>query len=222
MNNSIKMFCQTVLLLYLTIFSHCATTPYSTNNPKICKSETCATESTIVKSHLDQTVDPCENFYKFACGKYVRETILADDKAGQTSFDKLQDKVREQMITVLTEDPQPNEPYAFRLAKQFTGICINENGRNKNGVKPLLEIFEKFGGWPVLKNNNWISENWNLLNGSKQLFNHGLISDVILEFSVSADYRNSSKRVLYVSCCSLTTFSENFSVIFRDFILHLD
>lgn len=40
---------------------------------------------------MDSTVDPCVDFYKFSCGKYIKETKLADDQAStgtQSEMDK--------------------------------------------------------------------------------------------------------------------------------------
>lgn len=99
----------------------------------VCTSEVCAKESTIMRNSMDQTVNPCENFYDFACGNYVRNTVLPEDKAVDLSFFQVQDKVSEQLRLILMEDPQPDELQPFKLAKEFTKICMDEENLNKEG-----------------------------------------------------------------------------------------
>ena len=33
----------------------------------------------ILLQSMDETVNPCENFYQFACGKWIRNTKIQDD-----------------------------------------------------------------------------------------------------------------------------------------------
>lgn len=101
----------------------------------VCMSEVCAKESTIMRNSMDQNVNPCENFYDFACGNYVRNTVLPEDKAVDLSFFQLQDKVGEQLRLILMEDPQSDELQPFKLAKEFTKICMDEENLNKKGTK---------------------------------------------------------------------------------------
>lgn len=62
----------------------------------------------------------------------------------------------------------------------------------------MVDIFEAYGGWPVIEGKNWISESFNWLEISKQLSDDGLIN-VLLNWDVGIDLKNSSRRVLIVS-----------------------
>lgn len=72
-----------------------------------------------------------------------------------------------------------------------------------------MEILEKYGGWPVIKGNDWKFDEWNWLDVRNQISNDGLL-DLILAMSLSLDQKNSTKLVLTVSthihayfcCCS--------------------
>ncbi len=33
-----------------------------------------------VLAKVDLTVDPCEDFYQFACGNYIKNSVIPDDK----------------------------------------------------------------------------------------------------------------------------------------------
>ena len=42
---------------------------------------------------MDDTVDPCENFYQYACGSWMRKNVIPDDKTGYSTFTQLNDEV---------------------------------------------------------------------------------------------------------------------------------
>lgn len=105
---------------------------------EICTSELCEMESTKMQSYMNENVNPCENFYEFACGKYLRNTKLPDDRDLEISVTQVQDKVDEQLQSVLTEEFQSSETKPFRLAKMLTKTCMDEAMLNEKGT--FLEI----------------------------------------------------------------------------------
>lgn len=109
--------------------------------PAICGTERCAKEASSMLSSLDDAIDPCDNFYDFACGNFVRNTILPKNKTIIMSFTEVQDKVEEQLRTILTEEPYPNESKAFRLAKTFNRACLNETALNEMGKNESILIY---------------------------------------------------------------------------------
>lgn len=62
----------------------------------------------------------------------------------------------------------------------------------------MVEILEKYGGWPVVKGDDWKSENWEWMNVNQNISNDGLDDTLLFSLSVLTDQRNSSKRVLDV------------------------
>ena len=65
---------------------------YSLQNEKnICLSEACIASSHRLFNNIDLSVDPCQDFYKYSCGNYIKEAIIPDDKKKLTSFSPLED-----------------------------------------------------------------------------------------------------------------------------------
>lgn len=76
---------------------------------------------------MDPNVDPCDNFYEFACGKFERETVMPDDKTAVTSFSVIADKLKEQLRMVIEEPSTSNEAHPFVLAKSLYKACMNKS-----------------------------------------------------------------------------------------------
>lgn len=166
----------------------------------VCTSAVCVNESMNLLSYMDTAVDPCDNFYNFVCGKYLRETVLPEDKSVDLSFYRIADKLNDQIQEVLLEEPQPNELHTVKLAKDFLKICLDEKQLNAAGIQPMVKYLEKYGGWPVTKGENeWNEDNWDWLNAKRQILNDGFLDDLILEFTIRPDEKDTSKRALFVS-----------------------
>ena len=76
---------------------------------------------------MDDTVDPCNNFYEFACGGFVKNTIIPDDKTQMTSFGILNDKLDEQVRILVEEPVKEDEPKPFKLVKNLYQACMNKS-----------------------------------------------------------------------------------------------
>lgn len=171
------------------------------NEPNVCISEACAKESNLMVSFIEESISPCDDFYDFACGKFIRETILPEDKSIIMSFTQVQEKVEKQLRSVLNEEIQPDESKPFKLAKIFNAACLDEQTANQKGIAPMVEILEKFGGWPVVKGDSWDSENgknWEFMAANRNISNEGLSDSLIFAFHIIIDNKDSSKRVIAV------------------------
>lgn len=62
----------------------------------------------------------------------------------------------------------------------------------------MVEILEKYGGWPVVKGESWDADNWEWMKANQNISNDGLDDTLLLSLAVLTDQRNSSRRVLDV------------------------
>lgn len=164
-----------------------------------CKTAGCTEAAKQIESYLDEAVDPCENFYEFACGKYVKSTEIPAGKGMIDAFTVISDLVQEQLHTLLSAALQANESKALRLARDFHLACLNETIVEERGLKPLTDILDDLGDWPVVEGDAWLGDDFDWIGIIKKFRNIGFDTDVIFSLSLETDLRNSSRRVLYVS-----------------------
>lgn len=65
----------------------------------------------------------------------------------------------------------------------------------------MVNILKNYGGWPVVVGNDWDAENWDWIETKMKILNDGIVDDIIFEFTVRPDFRNSSNRIINVSIC---------------------
>lgn len=63
-------------------------------------------------------------------------------------------------------------------------------------MQPLKDKLKDLGGWPVVEEDQWQGENFTWWNWTYSANEAGLSIDTILDFSISADDKNTSWRVL--------------------------
>lgn len=85
---------------------------------------------------MDSDVEPCDDFYNFACGNFVKNTNIPDEKVSVNTFSVISDLLQEQLRTLVSEDPMPGEAKPFRLAKDFYQACLNKSMSTNNYFKP--------------------------------------------------------------------------------------
>jgi neprilysin len=172
--------------------------------PEVCKPDLCLTPGCIhtaskILSSLDPTVKPCDDFYHFACGKFINETNIPDDKVLVSTFTILDDKLQEQLRSILSKPAKNSEAAPFRLAKELYTKCLNKSRIEEQGIKPMLKIHKSLGDWPVLKGDDWDEQSWTWEQSVKQFRKIGYSTDYILDFSTGPDMKNTTRRNIDVS-----------------------
>lgn len=76
---------------------------------------------------MDDKVDPCDDFYDFACGSFVKNTRIPDDKTSVNTFSIITDQLQEQIRALLDEPIDFEEPKPFILAKVLYQACMNRS-----------------------------------------------------------------------------------------------
>ena len=53
----------------------------------------CVKAASQIIQNMDDSVDPCDDFYKFACGGFIKKTAIPEDRTRMSSFSVLSDEL---------------------------------------------------------------------------------------------------------------------------------
>ncbi|XP_051172752.1 neprilysin-2-like [Leptopilina boulardi] len=159
-----------------------------------CMKRECNDTALRVLKYMDTSFDPCDNFYKFACGNFPK-TISNYQSDRIDSFTIIENKIKQEMKTILEQKYDPAETNYARLIKTFYQNCMNANDIKKENLNLILELLQRIGGWPLLKGNSWnnVSFQWEKFGSQTEIFKNYFISS-----SFRLDTKNSSNVVLQI------------------------
>uniref|UniRef100_A0A673ZY23 Endothelin-converting enzyme 1 n=1 Tax=Salmo trutta TaxID=8032 RepID=A0A673ZY23_SALTR len=118
-------------------------------HPGMCLTEPCITVASAVMGALDHSVDPCHDFYNFACGGWVRNNPLPEGKSRWGPFSNLWERNMAVMKHLLENTTVKGLSKAEEKAQRYYKACMNETKIEELGAQPLQELINQTGGWAL-------------------------------------------------------------------------
>lgn len=117
---------------------------------KMCDSPECITLSYQLLNWRDPNIDPCDDFYKSTCGRYIKHS----DTRGSRIVEK--DAITLRLISEFLHKNEPTESKSEKTMKLYYQKCLELSEKEKdefkeiqkNWYKELFEDIGKIGFWP--------------------------------------------------------------------------
>ncbi|KAF5287393.1 hypothetical protein FQA39_LY15931 [Lamprigera yunnana] len=181
----------------------------SQRTEETCNTPGCTKAAAKIIANMNPDIDPCSDFYEFACGSFIRDTVIPDDQMEVSSFSAAGDILQKQLRKLYQEPIAKDDIRSFKLVKTFFKTCMNTSAIEEAGLQPIQELIKKLGGIPVVQNANWNENNFNWQQSVYKFRKLGLNSNNFIKFDTLPDLKNSSKIILYIDQPSLDISRDN-------------
>ncbi|XP_035536291.1 endothelin-converting enzyme-like 1 [Morone saxatilis] len=104
-----------------------------------------------VQANIDPTIQPCQDFYSFACGGWLRRHGIPEDKLSYGIITAIGEHNEEKLQRLLLEPiRRQGANSAERKVKEFYRSCVNIQEIDKLGSDPMTEVIDSCGGWDLV------------------------------------------------------------------------
>uniref|UniRef100_A0A9J7XU83 Membrane metallo-endopeptidase-like 1 n=1 Tax=Cyprinus carpio carpio TaxID=630221 RepID=A0A9J7XU83_CYPCA len=155
---------------------------YTSADRNICTTPQCVTAAARLLQNMDPSVEPCQDFYQYACGGWIERHVIPET----SSLHSLR-----QLHTTMTCIIE-----AFKKAKTLYSSCMNEILIEQRDSQPLLRLIDSIGDWPVASE-VWNEQAWSL-EDTLAVLNARYNKKAVLEMFVWPDDRDSRRYIIHV------------------------
>uniref|UniRef100_A0A8C4U2D4 Peptidase M13 N-terminal domain-containing protein n=1 Tax=Falco tinnunculus TaxID=100819 RepID=A0A8C4U2D4_FALTI len=148
--------------------------------------------SRFLSANMDATIDPCQDFYSFACGGWLRRHGIPEDKLVYGTIGAIAEQNEAKLRALLSRPVRRRAPAsAERKVKEFFRSCLDRAEIDRLGPRPMLEVIRECGGWDAPQGRRDINE---LLYKTQGVYS----AAVLFSLTVSLDERNTSRYIIRV------------------------
>uniref|UniRef100_A0A8C5IK54 Neprilysin n=1 Tax=Junco hyemalis TaxID=40217 RepID=A0A8C5IK54_JUNHY len=160
-----------VVVLLLAIVAVTMIVLYATYDDGICKTPDCIKSAARILENMDPSARPCQDFYQYACGGWLKRNVIPETSSRYSNFDILRDELE------------------VVLKGQSCGFLAN----------PLISLLPNVSEWPVATT-NWedsYGTAWTAETAIAQL-NSRYGKKVLINFFVGTDDKNSTAHIIHI------------------------
>jgi len=97
---------------------------------------------------VDRSLDPCSDFFQYACSKWIKANPIPPDQGGWGTFNSLALWNIAAVHNTLEEaaQPSPSRTPVQQKVGDYYAACMNEHAINKAGMAPLQSELDRIAG----------------------------------------------------------------------------
>ncbi|XP_050023109.1 neprilysin-1-like isoform X1 [Dermacentor andersoni] len=163
---------------------------------KVCRTDVCRERAKMIMDSLDTAVDPCEDFYSYACGGWVKKTKIPKTKSSYGSFNALNDVLLRTLRGILERIPigRGHQKVTDKAAVAYHACKAVTKSDDRVDVMYDIMNSSALGDWPITMKS--ISHVKNFTNCSDLLLQTGF--GPILRYDIGRDSKNLTSYVIQI------------------------
>uniref|UniRef100_A0AC35U5P2 Peptidase_M13 domain-containing protein n=1 Tax=Rhabditophanes sp. KR3021 TaxID=114890 RepID=A0AC35U5P2_9BILA len=119
----------------------------------ICLDEECIKIAAHYNENMNSKVDPCNNFYEFACDRFGTGKVMPKNEQKLTVLYEMKAQLNKDyhsLLESLTINSTTTKP--LKLLKQYYDSCMDDGAQDSLDQMPLTSLISSIGGWPLMVN----------------------------------------------------------------------
>ncbi|KAF5307507.1 hypothetical protein FQR65_LT06862 [Abscondita terminalis] len=197
-----------VLLIGISVFVVIKLTLLSSTS---CNLPVCISSANKILNNIDQTVNPCDDFFKFACGNLIKK-----HESGYQESRQLKERIKGQLEKRMKDPIQENDHYLVKNQKILFQSCMNQSDDREENLRYFKNIVDELNGWPLLDGNKWNETDW--LDLTYKLRKYGLHYSSFFNVKVDSDPLNVTTNLVHINDPYLIYLKEKHKDIFMKYL----
>ncbi|KAG9430999.1 neprilysin-4 [Apis mellifera carnica] len=177
---------------------------------EMCQTEECVRTAARIIDAMNRSIDPCQDFYKFACSGWVSKNPIPQSQTSWDQLSFLKERLLENLRILLEETgDEHNNLRPVKLARDLYKTCMNTTSVEAMGLKPIYETLDRLGlpRDPLFKNETLPLDVSYIVGRAQRVL--GL--NLFIKLYISEDIQDTTKNKIMIEQVS-PGFSEHYLV----------
>ncbi|XP_050537862.1 neprilysin-11-like isoform X2 [Daktulosphaira vitifoliae] len=109
----------------------------------VCTTPDCLKAASLFMESMNRSIDPCNDFYEFACGNYPKKVTTLKTSTSNDRFAELNLEILKWIRAYMEREDLDSEPYSVSQARLLYRSCMATDEMDSKGLKPLIDILDK-------------------------------------------------------------------------------
>ncbi|XP_068248766.1 neprilysin-1-like isoform X1 [Palaemon carinicauda] len=165
------------------------------NDTDLCITPACLTAAKQLSEAMNYSVNPCDDFYQFACGGWMDNHPFPEN--GRVGvYDDVVHLVNLRIMAIFESEANPGDPLPLHMTRTMYSTCMDTNSTESLGVSSLIESLDKQGGWPMILD-SWHPSHFNLHTAIINLRDINVYP--LVAVGVDKNLHNTTENIIYLN-----------------------